>query len=475
MNHIPHCFCLAALILCLPTVSYADALGVFGAGARGSAMGGAQAAVSDDYTALYYNVANLAFQDNNAGASFMLSLDDVSIRLKDRPDGYDLPNLGSSSPSIPSEYRLNARQSTQDIPNTYGVQLGAVGSLGFKSLRIGVLAYLPLNGFSTQQTRYPDEREQYFSNRLDFALLGRRTQRQVLMAGLAWRFGPKISMGAGVSFAAGGETTNQVLVNNPTDQSQIELTLNNDIKGRLAPLLGLSVQPTSKIHVGLAWRGEQYFGLSGSNLIQIRGFQGTDSFPVRQEFEIATQYTPGQGVFGTSYQDQGYLLAVDVTYMRWSEYLNQQAQRNTGFEDTLSIRLGIETDWSDVTQLRGGLALIPSPVPDQTGRTNYVDNDRVAASLGAGYSLSETVEVSWFAQVQWLRPRDTNKSPATVFEPCALGGSQVCDEVPDDTVDPGTGLPLPEAQGLQTGNPGFPGFDSYGTLLTMGLDVIWRL
>jgi long-chain fatty acid transport protein len=466
---------LTALLVCAPAVARADPLDVFGIGARGVAMGGAQAAVADDYTALYYNVANLAFEEGHAGAGLLLSFDDVSLRLKARPPGYDLPDRGSSSAAIPTAARLQARGDTDDIANTHGVYVGLVGSLGFERLRVGVMAYLPANTFTRLQTRYPDEREQYFSNRLDFELLGLRTQRQGILGGLAWRFNDRLSMGAGVSFLPGGETTNHVLVQNPTDQSDIALTLDNNITGRLAPLLGLSVQPTERIKVGLAWRGEQFFSLKGENQIQIRGLQGGEGFPVIQRFEVVSQYSPHQVVFGSSYRDEGYVLSVDVTYNLWSRYLNQQGER-VAFADTFTTRLGIEAAYSPSLLLRGGLGYAPSPVPAQTGRTNYVDNDRVVVSLGTGHKvrlLEREVEIGWSAQLQWLRPRDTNKARSTVFEPCAEGVALVCDELPDDAVDAGTGLVPPEHLGLQTGNPGFPGFVSSGAILTMGLDARW--
>lgn len=458
--------------------AWADPLDVFGLGARGIGMGGAQAAVAQDYTSLYYNVANLAFSPDQIGGGLLLSLDDVAIRLKDRPPGYDLPDLGSNSAVIPSDYRLSARQNSEDIPNSYGLWVGGVGSLGFKRLRVGLVAYLPTNSFSSQQTHFADEREQYFSNRLHFTLLGQRSQRQAILAGLAWRFNSKLSMGAGFSFMPGGTTSTRVLVENPTDQSDVELALDNSISGRLAPLVGLSAQPTSRIKVGLAWRGEQYFSLRGSNQIQIRGLQGGEGYPVEQDFRVVVQYTPHQVVFGSSYSDEDYVLSVDVTYSQWSDYLNHQGERSTSFSDTFTTRLGLEYEYSPSLLVRAGLAYVPSPVPEQTGRTNYVDNDRLLLSVGTGHKLDldgRQVEVGWFAQLQWLRPRDTNKALSTVFEPCAPGVASLCDELPDDLVDPSTGQVPPEHLGLQTGNPGFPGFQSYGTILTMGLDVRWAL
>ena len=80
------------------------------------------------------------------------------------------------------------------------------------------------------------------------------------------------------------------------------------------------------------------------------------------------------------------------------------------------------------------------------------------------------VDVGWFVSVQRLLARDTNKTQGP-YQNCAPGVKTVCDELPDSTTDPVSGKVLPQAQGLQTGNPGFPGFLSYGTILAVGLDL----
>ena len=49
------------------------------------------------------------------------------------------------------------------------------------------------------------------------------------------------------------------------------------------------------------------------------------------------------------------------------------------------------------------------------------------------------------------------------------GGDGVLDEVPDDAVV--GGMPLAGGAGLQTNNPGWPGFASRGTLLGGALSV----
>lgn len=55
---------------------------------------------------------------------------------------------------------------------------------------------------------------------------------------------------------------------------------------------------------------------------------------------------------------------------------------------------------------------------------------------------------------------------------CGAGGRQLCDELPDDARD-AYGQPIAQAAGLQTGNPGFPGFQSWGHLVAIGVDAKW--
>jgi len=119
---------------------------------------------------------------------------------------------------------------------------------------------------------------------------------------------------------------------------------------------------------------------------------------------------------------------------------------------------------------------VPSPVPDQSGRTNYVDNDRGMASVGASYkfdALGQPMQVDWALQLQMLLTRETHKTIRADYPDCAEGVDALCDEVPDDTAHPRTGQPFDEAQGMQTGNPGFPGFTSGGWMGAVVLELSW--
>ena len=107
----------------------------------------------------------------------------------------------------------------------------------------------------------------------------------------------------------------------------------------------------------------------------------------------------------------------------------------------------------------------PTPVPLQTGRTNYVDNDR----LGCGAAASTTR-----SRCSARRARGRAGRGATALLPATRTSSRrrpspdglnhtpalVADEVPDDSQV--AGEPLAGTRGLQTNNPGWPGFGSSG-------------
>jgi hypothetical protein len=106
-------------------------------------------------------------------------------------------------------------------------------------------------------------------------------------------------------------------------------------------------------------------------------------------------------------------------------------------------------------------------MPSQTGRYNYVDNDLLLYSLGVGWRFDvrgHTVTADLAAQLWQMIELEVLKS--------RLGAAQggIVDEVPD-TVTDFDGIPLADGQGLQTNNPGFPGYEFGGFALNLALTL----
>jgi long-chain fatty acid transport protein len=189
--------------------------------------------------------------------------------------------------------------------------------------------------------------------------------------------------------------------------------------------------------------------------------------------KFVLDYTPWQLAAGATYDllqenTQTLTLAGTLMYAAWSSYIDRHGDAPTpgyAWADTITPTVGLRYRWNQISSSLD-LMYMPSPVPAQTGRTNYVDNDRVTASLGAEYHFSlfgTAMSVGLQAQVHRLLPRYQAKLPTpTTADGANIAPERVKDEVPDDAQKSGT--PVASAAGLQTNNPGWPGFGSGGFL-----------
>jgi hypothetical protein len=168
---------------------------------------------------------------------------------------------------------------------------------------------------------------------------------------------------------------------------------------------------------------------------------------------------------------------------RWSQYLDEHdnrpqdaaqlpitplsnAQIDTSgfaFKDVIALQGGVQWRYLPGWEASVGSAWYPSPVPAQTGRTNYADGDLIGVTLGQrhDFQIAKRRFVAAIAVQAWrLLPRMVYKN-----------ASQMVDEFPDGAKTLEGGRPMPESQGLQTNNPGFPGYTSDGWMGTATLNL----
>ena len=470
---VPVAVCCLLLFSSNPT--RANSFDLFGAGSRGASGGNTGITTAADYTAMFYNPAAVVLGDNIFGVGVNVSFNNLSIRVAGRPNGYDIPHLGPSSPAVGSEFRLRPHGDLNGQDPAVSVFFGGSVALGLPALRFAVVGALNIAKSGVQQSFFNDEREQYFSNTPHFDLLGGRVDHSIVIFGLAYQILDWVSAGAGVSFMAHAETSNFIYMDNLTDQSDIDLNVDLKLGGRWRPHLGVLFLPIEGVRVGATFRGEQLLALGVENEVQIRGLQGGEEYPMVQDLDLKIQYSPRHFAFGASYHSDRWSVVGELTYTNWARYLNHHGER-AGFSNTVNPRLGFEYDMGGGHCLRLGGAFEPSPVGPQTGRTNYVDNDRLIGSTGMIHPIDfgdYSFRISWHFQVHVLIPRTELKEALDSYPSCTDGETALCDEVPDGTVNPATGEPWPESYGLQTGNPGFPGFTSGGWIASTGVEFAW--
>ena len=461
---------MAAMVLAAPAA--ASPYDVYGAGARSTAMGGAQVANPQGASAIYDNVAGLAGVETEFRVGAFATFLDAPILLKERPDGYDVPDLGSRSPAMPSSETGHERADSEGPRPMYGVTVGAVTDFGGTRSRGGLLVMLPTNGLLDMQTHFADERERYFSNQLHHEIVGSRLHRPVIELGMARSLTDRLSFGVGGSYLPAAAVTTQAYVRDPSNQSDVDLNADIYTGNSWGFVAGLTASVHDNLDLGVVYRGGVTFAIEGANEIQIRGVDATEDESF-QDIDWVPISTPSSIRTGLAWGVGDVELTLDGRYTFWTTYLNTQGEA-AGFRNTLEGRTGVEWTSSADTSLRAGAGFVPTPVPAQTGRTNYVDNSRISGSVGGGHRFEmwdRDMKASWFVQFQHLLRRETDKARLASHPTCAAGEEALCDEVPDDTRNPQTGQPYPEAQGLQTGNPGFPGFTSGGWLGAVGFEL----
>ena len=465
------------ILITYTSAAYASPYDVYGTGGADSATGLTGASSAAGPEALHYNVGALVDATPGFDVGVLAAFNNVKILMMDRPVGYDIPDLGADSPTQPSAAD-KPRQDTIGLPPLYGITLGGSADFGLDRLRIGALVFLPTQSALTLDTHFSDERERFASNKLHFELIDQRLRRLDLQAGGAYRITDWLSAGAGVIIAPIASMNNDVTLQDAANQEDAQINLHADTGANYGWTLGALVNISNTIKLGLSWRSPVIIEMTGENKIYVMGTTDSNGEPqiITQKLSFIPSYTPGRANFGATWTGARHEVSLDARYTRWSQFLDTHGQA-TDFNDTFSFGLGGKYKHAEHLELLGGVGFEPTPVPKQTGRTNYVDNSRGVVTAGARHKIAmgdRPLLLGWFVQLHVLMEQTTQKDALDSYPDCSPGETALCDEVPDDTRDTRSDSAYPDARGLQTGNPGFPGWTSGGWIGGFGVELAWE-
>jgi long-chain fatty acid transport protein len=336
---------------------------------------------------------------------------------------------------------------------------------------LGIYALLPYRQFTGAAAFYSDEREQYFSNSLHPELYADRLDGASLAFGLGGRLLPRLSVGAAVTLALRTQATTPTYLADVGRFEQILVDSQVGVNMALAPHFGLVYRPRADTSLSATVHTPQKLQVSTEfSFLLANGIEQSAAI------EFTHTYLPWSFAFAAAHDLPGaFTLSATAQLALWSGYLDRHSERPHpafAWRNTLSGVLGVRRHLG--LAAAGTVAFLdigyqPSPVPDQTGRSNQVDNDRLSASTGIdlrGRLLGGVVHGGLQVQAHRLLPRETYKQPPTPGSP---PGGLVLDEVPDDAL--AGGQAAPGRDGLQTNNPGWPGFSSAGWILAASLTL----
>jgi long-chain fatty acid transport protein len=374
------------------------------------------------------------------------------------------------NPELPARPR-QAAGSGQNV-RAYQV-IGYVTKLFEGRLAAGFYTMIPYGQYTGARAFFVDEREQYFTNSLHSELYSDRLIATSLAFGLGVKIVPELSVGLSATLALKSTATTPTFLNDVNHFQDIRLNPDIGVNAALAPHLGVVYKPLSRLQFSATAHTPQKFEVNTDFkfLIATGFYQGA-------RIDFVHDYLPWQVSLGGAFDvvktpTDTFTVAANVLYAKWSDYIDRHGASPSGsyaWHDTLTPTLGVRYRHDAIRVLVDGLYQ-RSPVPDQTGRTNYVDSDRIGASAGADYSFplwGGKLRAGLQAQTHRILPREVRKLP-TPPSPSGDPGDPrlVIDEVPDNAVY--NGRPLEGRDGLQTNNPGWPGYSSSGWIFGGGV------
>jgi hypothetical protein len=287
-----------------------------------------------------------------------------------------------------------------------------------------------------------------------------------------------LSLGVSFTLNLANTAAASTYVGNANDISgTLQLSTKLDVLAGVAPHFAAMIEPIEALHVSLTAHSPQMMSITTTSSTYLPS--GDKQAAEREAIHAWLPWIAGLGVAYDLYRGERFAwdLTGTGTYQIWSQYRDRQGQRPLqGYEwsNIPTVALGVRNIYDGVFTTFVDGVFQPTPVPAQTGRTNYVDNDRIGAMAGVSYDWhvpqlkGAMLRFAGQLQMHFLLERYQQKLDPTL--PGMAGRQLVVDERPDDVTDT-RGMPVPEAAGLQTNNPGWPGFSSKGILAGGGVSV----
>lgn len=368
--------------------AHAAGFGLFEAGTRAMGMAGAFTAQADDGSAMFHNVAGLAFAEKReflVGATYIT----FSEATFDGADPY--PGAGISE----EQSSLN-----ETLPHFYYTQPLSGGEWTF-----GFGVYAPF-GLTTQWKNPEDFTGRYLSTRAALRVVD-------IAPNIAWRVTPNFGIGLGVyARLSDVELDRWIPFVNPYTQQVIDagyVGLESDLGNAYGFSVGVLHRYNNSFSWGFSYRSKSKVEYEGdARFTQIStGIPQLDAalaaqIPFGQDVPVETEIEyPDQASLGFAIAiSPSVKMEVDANWTGWSTfdevpitfvgYPQLSSALPEEWEDCYNYRLGLSWKANPTDEWRFGYVYDETPQPEKHVSPLLPDNDRNGFTIGYGHQFSKT-------------------------------------------------------------------------------------
>ncbi len=347
-----------------------------------------------------------------------------------------------------AQWFARTNQPQQDMGRSFGsfgfaAATPLPGPWWLRRVRVGVALDLPAQ--YVLQVNIPERVDQPGSPIYDS-----RPNRVSALGAMAIDVFKQVKIGGGVNVTPSLTTPTTVTLvpgRTTTIQNDVVIDLDRTMPLAASPFLGVRAQPLSFLGLSMVYRGVAVSHVGGNETVT------ASPIVANTAVDYLIFWDPAEVVGGVALGPfRGFSLSIDATYSAWSAFRSGFDQPVApAFNDTLSLAGGVEWTTLPWLTLRGGGGYEPSPIPTQTGDTNYLGAGTTVLALGAGVDLRRLCKAPLLVDFH-MRGR--------------LGALESATKNPTSLTDADGATP-----GQQINNFGFPGFTSRSSLYQAGLTL----
>lgn len=402
---------VALSFACLVSNSaYANAAeDVFGIGARSVALGGAGTATAHDFSATYYNPANLPLCKRH---QLSVGVHQIFNNLGTDIDVSELPTV--EDPFNPGEMVTDPELVPIEPQNQTRLHLGVCIPMP-ANLALGLILDMGLQNTIAADPNTVAENPRFFT-------YGSAMDTVTIQLALGYQPVRWLSLGLGASVLANiGVGSALAFSLSSSDPDDAAAMVRANLTPKVAPIAGIYASPIPELELGVTFRGKLFSDLNVPSVVAASS--GALAIEAALVADGSVWYTPNQLAFGIAGRPfDALLLTVDVTWYQLSDHPSPYIEviavgevlgneivfppfEDFGFRNIVVPRFGVEYRMlaNNALALRGGYMFRPwsAAIPGTSAgcqeaaqdpnaaacRANLLDNSSHWISVGAGYTV----------------------------------------------------------------------------------------